>query len=593
LIPHPDPDLVALFADPLLARGLGPGDDLPYRALRRLTGELSGGKPLLSDQQRLRTLLELCAVEDPRLFHVMFLHHCMTTGAALDYGATEEDVAELAAARSIGAALMTEAGHGNSSAGILTEAGYDPASREFVLHTPSAEAVKYPPNVAQEGLSRLTVVSARLSVAGEDRGTWLFLVPLRDPAGVAAGVTIERRPPTALLPLDYASVRFDHVRVPYHRWLADGAAIDADGTFHDPLDGPQARTRRSLSMSRFAWGAVIAGLSAAARAAVAIALRHAERRLTVDRLAGEVPALVHLNQQRLLFGALAEALAATVLAHRVTGACWYIPPDGGRGSGPSATAMRALSLAKATTDRLADHAVSRCREAAGAAGFFSENQLIGYQALTTAFHSAGGDNRLILLDAAWTMATGTDYQPPEDTPSAPDVDLPDFDPQHRVRLLRARERLLHQELTAHLRAAEEQGADRFTAWNSRTDLAQELAEAHTARTTAETLLAQWQPQTGPDAVLLRDLYRIRCLEEVAAHADWYLTEGLLTAAEVRALPVQLNEAVGRLAPRAGDLVELLRIPAALLHGPLAGDDYCRDLAAAPAGSPGIGDCGTA
>ena len=577
MIPLPDPDLVELFADPLLARGLGPGDDLPYRALRQLTDGLTTGKPLLSDHQRLRTVLELCAVADPRLFHVMFLHHCMTTGAALDYGATAEDVAELATARSIGAALMTEAGHGNSSAGILTEASYDPANREFVLHTPTAAAAKYPPNVAQEGLSRLAVVSARLSVGGRDRGTWLFLVPLRDPAGVAAGVTIERRPPTALLPLDYASVRFGHVRVPYHRWLADGAAIDPDGTFHDPIGMPLARTRRSLSMSRFAWGAVTAGLGAAARAAVAVALRHAEHRLTVDRLAGEVPALVHLNQQRLLFGALADALAATVLAHRVTGACWHIPPDGGRGSGPPANMMRELSLAKATTNRLADNAVSRCRQAVGAAGFFSENRLIGYQALTAAFHSAGGDNQLILLDAAWTMATGTDYRPPADNSPAPD-----FDPQNRVGLLRARERLLHRELTAHLRAAQEQGTDGFTAWNSRTDLAQELAEAHAARTTAEALLADWRPRTGPEAALLRDLYRIRCLEEVAAHSGWYLAEGLLTTAEICTLPTLLNEAVGRLAPRSGELIELLRIPAGLLHGPLAGDDYCRDLASAPA-----------
>src|SRR5262249_7441927 len=142
-------DLTALFADPFFTRAES-SLSWPYLGLRRLQSRL-GEQPLLADHARLRSLLELSAVVDPRLFHAMFLHHCMAVGNALDQGACDEDIAALASGRWIGAALMTEMGHGNSSSGIRTEAVYDSRTREFVLHTPIPEAVKYPPNVGLDG----------------------------------------------------------------------------------------------------------------------------------------------------------------------------------------------------------------------------------------------------------------------------------------------------------------------------------------------------------------------------------------------------------------------------------------------------------
>ncbi|WP_051836742.1 acyl-CoA dehydrogenase [Streptomyces sp. NRRL WC-3742] len=559
-----DGDLAQLFIRSLLAKPT-PADDrprpaAPYEGLRHLQALLDEKQPLIADRLRLRSLLELCAISDPRLFHAMFLHHCMTIGTALDQGACQEDVAALASGEWIGAALMNETGCGNSSSAVRTEARYDPARGDFVLHTPTPEAAKGPANVGLDGFARLAVVSARLVAAGTDRGTALFLVALRDEDGPCPGVAIEALPPVAQLPMDYATVRFDHVRVPRARWLADGAWIAEDGSFHDPLETADARTRRSLGMARFCWGAISAGLAAVARGSAALALTHARHRRTADRLAGQVPALNHLGQQRLLFGATAQALAATAVAHRATRRSWHIPPGGGRGSGPDGSAMRELALAKVTTDTLADAAVTRCRSAGGTAAFFSLSRLGCYQSFTQTYASAGGDNRMILLDAAWTMATGQDYQPPDET-SAPD---------DHTRLLRARERLLHTELTAHLPQPADTAVT-FDIWNERTELAQRFALAHAARTTAETLHEKWHTPTllpAPDRALLADLYQLHCLEQIDAHSGWYLAHGLLTAQQVLALPEQADQACRRLAPHAQALTELLQVPDALLHGPL-------------------------
>jgi acyl-CoA oxidase len=557
-------DLVNLFTDPLLA----PPEPVidrsrlaaPYAGLRLLHGKLGDDGPLLADHVKLRTLLELSAMTDPRLFHAMFLHHCMTIGPAIDYGADDADVAALASARWIGAPLMNELGHGNSSSAIRTEARYDPAAHEFVLHTPATEAVKHPASVGLDGVSRLGVVSARLLVGGMDRGTALFLVALRDENGPCPGVRIEPRRQTPLLTMDYATVRFDQVRVPYSRWLNDGASIGEGGSFHDPLGGPDARTRRSLSMSRFAWGAVTAALAAVARASAALALPYSRRRKTFDRFAGELPAIGHLNQQRLLFGATAAALAATAIAYRATEPAWHIPPGGGHGAGPSARVMRELALAKVTAGVLADETVARCRSASGALGFFSEGRLIDYQALTLAFQSAGGDSRLLKLEAAWAMVNSLDYSPPDDG-SAPDG---------WVRLFRVRERLLHAELAAGLRTAAANGGTPFESWNDRTGLALRFAEAHTARTTAEVLCEEWQAPTVPEAIrsLLADLYELHCLEHAIPHAGWYLAQRRLTAEEVLSMPERGDEICRRLAHRADDVTDLLEIPESLLQGPL-------------------------
>ncbi|GHF24372.1 acyl-CoA dehydrogenase [Streptomyces morookaense] len=252
-----------------------------------------------------------------------------------------------------------------------------------------------------------------------------------------------------------------------------------------------------------------------------------------------------------------SCLAATAVARRATTRSWHIPPGGGVGTGPSAAEMRTLTLNKVTVAVLADSAVTRCRSASGALGFFPEHGLIDYQALTTAFLSAGGDNRLIMLDAAWAMASCPDCVPPDDKTA----------PGSWPRLFRTRERLLHTELTSALHTDDQGGTVRFATWNAQTELAQRLAEAHATRTTAEALRDAWRAPEVPATAraLLRDLYRLHCLERTAPHAGWYLAHGLLLPQQVLALPERINEICRRLVPRAEALTELLEIPDELLR----------------------------
>jgi acyl-CoA oxidase len=590
-----DNRLTQIFADPLFDPAEEAADTdgaLPYRRLRYVREHVSAGRPLLHhDPEYLRALLETAAIVDPRLFHIMFLDQCMATGGILEYAADPTVLDEVSGGFSVGTALMTELGHGNSGANILTEAVYDPEQDEFVLNSPVPEAVKFPPNVGLSGWAKWGVVGARLKQAGADRGLFLFLVPLRDEAGPRPGVRIRTLPATSLLPLDYASVAFDAVRVPRRHWLSDGARLDVDGAFADPVGGPAERSRRSAALVRFAWGALCPGLAAMARAGTAIALNHAGRRVISNRFALNVPALEYRNQQRLLVTSLASAFAATALADGVPEVCWRLTSEsgsvveGGAAQGASAVTageMRTASLIKVAVDRLAERAITAARATCGALGFMAVNRLVDYLAFTMAFASAGGDNEVILLEAAWSMVAGQDYVPPLVEPADVPLEARCLD------LLRVREARLHALLTTRLQAAVEKvafetedgdtGDGMFSAWNDQADLARTFAEAHIDRLVGEAMLASGGSRL-PEP-LRAELALYLNLESVERHDGWYQAQGLLTAEESRALADLLtdNDRRGRISELFDAFLVALDVPLALTRAAIAEVDYVRALA---------------
>eukprot|EP00775_Hariotina_reticulata_P009657 gene9657-9817_t len=78
---------------------------------------------------------------------------------------------------------MTELGHGSNVMGIETTAVYDKHSQEFVINTPNNEASKYwIGGTGQHG--KLCAVFAQLTVDGDWKGPHVFIVRIRDDAGL-------------------------------------------------------------------------------------------------------------------------------------------------------------------------------------------------------------------------------------------------------------------------------------------------------------------------------------------------------------------------------------------------------------------------
>lgn len=584
------PRLEGIFSPDLFARPSGLADQdryaLTYQRLRHINDQVETTTPLLHQRDLLFPLLEWVALADPSLFYAFFLHHCTTVGSILEFGADRDDLgdvlAQLASTDVVGALLMTELGHGNSNAAVRTEAVYDPATREFVLTTPGPEAVKYPPSVGCPGVARIGIVTAKLVVAGQNRGLFCFVVPLRDTAGPCPGVVIEPQDSAAILPLDWATVSFQGVRLPYRYWLRDSASIDADGGFTDALSTPAMRSRQASRLIRYVWEVATVGLAAVTRASAAVAVRHAHARYTNGTFAGfadPMPVIRYRNQQRSLFGALSAAYLAAMAAKSVSG-----PEPVGRGAGE----IRTLFTLKAVIDQLAERVTSASRAASGVLGFSPQNRFLDYQGLAHAFNAAGLSTQVLYLNAAMTLALGLDYTPPADGPTVgeasagePSTTEPSAaqkrdlrDPALWQALTGARERRLHERLVAELAAARAEGLGEFDVWNDRFELAEQMAEAHALRLLVDLVIAE----TGalPDAEARRlaaDVCSLHLLGEISARGGWYLAEGLLTAEEAGALPGLLNEICADLAPHALELADALDVPYDLVGAPIAHADY--------------------
>jgi acyl-CoA oxidase len=561
-----------VFSDPIFDPPTVDGADrnaLTYERIRHVQHHLATSEPLLTRPDRLRRILELAAVTDPCVFHVLFLHHCMATGAVLTFATEPTLPAEIGLpSDALGIALVTEVGHAGSSGNPLTEAEFDPERRDFILRSPTPAATKFPSAVGHDGTAKWAVVGARLRVAGVLHGMFLFVVPLRTAQGPCPGVRIRPVRTSPLLPVDSATTSFDGVRVPYRRWLSDGASIGDDGTLHEPQPTTQDRSRRTAGLPRLGWGGIGVGLAAAARAGAAIMLSYAGRRLTSAAPGPARPILSYSSVQRRLVDTVAEALAATALADRALPACWRLGPrpdaDGGTSSdAPAIDDQVTTMLTKVAVHRLAERSLGRARVSCGGLGSFPASRLTDYLGLAMAFGSAGGDDEMMLLQAGGALAA-------RDAAAADPLDaawpaghrtVSTLDLDTAADLLRIR---LHQLQQAAGTAGAAPTTSRLLA----------LAEAQVAWMTAQAMQAALADETDAELRSVRaDLTTALVLALVTEHAGWYLAEGLLSGAAATGIDDLRDSLDRRVAEQADAVHLLLAVSTELTRSPLADDGY--------------------
>ncbi|GAB3203663.1 acyl-CoA dehydrogenase [Nocardia tengchongensis] len=548
------------------------------------------------------TALEMLAYTDLSLWVKSGVQWGLFGGAVENLGTERHRkyLDELIPLRLLGCFAMTETGHGSDVANLETTATYDPATREFVVHSPTPSARKdYIGGAAEH--ARMAAVFAQLITGGESKGVHCFLVPIRDEAGGdLPGVTTSDCGYKGGLPgVDNGRILFDQVRIPRENLLNRYADVAEDGAYSSDIENPSRRfftTLGTLVRGRVSVGGAAA---AAARVGLSIAVRYAEqRRQFADPDTGQETVLLdYRSHQRRLLPLVARSYALAFAQNDLVRRMHLVQT--GQDTDPRAQRAlenRAAGLKVAQT-RFATAAIQECREACGGAGYLTENRLVTLKADTDVFTTFEGDNVVLTqlvakdlltayadevrdLDAlgwvrfASTMArdvvrerSGVRQMIQRLRDRADDtVDEGDLSRRSlQLQLLADREDYMVRTAAHRLRArAKETGP--FEAFNNAQDHILAAGSAHIDRLVLEAFIDGIAGIEDPDARALADtvcdLFVYSTIEQNQA---WYIMHRFMSVERAKSVRRGVNELVDRLRPQALTLIEGLGVPEGVLR----------------------------
>jgi acyl-CoA oxidase len=508
---------------------------------------------------------------------------------------------------------MTECGHGSDVANLRTTASYDPATEEFVIHTPYEAARKdYIGNAARDG--RMAAVFAQLVTGGETQGVHAFLVRIRNDDGTPVdGVHIEDCGLKAgLNGVDNGRLTFDHVRIPRENLLNRYGDVAPDGTYSTPIED---KTRRFFTMlGTLVQGriSVAGGAGSATKVALAIALRYGEvrRQFKAPGSDEEIPVLDYLAHQRKLLPALAKTYALHFAQGELVAGLHDTTPSidtplDENGMPAEAEGRRELEARAAGVKAIATwHATSTiqtCREACGGAGYLAENRLPGLKADTDVFTTFEGDNTVLLQLVSKELLTGYRdrfgeldmfgtarfvaesavetvaehvgvrrlLQRIRDVAPSSTDEGSIFDHDWQLDMFDWRAKHTLETVARRLRRAV--GADDpFAVFNSAQDHMLVAARAHIDSVLLAAFVAGIeQVPDGPVHDLLVAVCDLFVLSTIEAERGWYQEHGRLTAARSKSVIAAVNELCLALRPYALTLIDAFGIPEQAISAPIA------------------------
>lgn len=329
-------------------------------------------------------------------------------------------------------------------------------------------------------------------------------------------------------PLDHCLTSFDRVFVPRHALLAGPhGKFAADGIFVSDIANPAKRVLQSIrrvTPGKLSMNAVSLGIT---RAALAIAVRHGERRW-ISGPGKRIPVMALRSYHGPLLGALADAYAMTIL-HRYLVEQWsaHRAADYGR-------TEWLLVVGKGWITWRAREILADCRELCGSQGLFPANRVAEYMACAELPITAEGDNRAIWVKAAAQLVRAHPFPP--DREPAPGIDYTITDPADLGGLLAAAERIWLDR--ARDRARHAPVDDPLAHQNALAGPALQAVRAAAGRIAAEAILRQLRrlPEGSPARTLLTDVYRLHTLRGLAPYFADLVRYGYLRGDLIERIP---------------------------------------------------------
>ncbi|MGP9489693.1 acyl-CoA dehydrogenase family protein [Glutamicibacter sp. AOP33-2CA-4] len=515
-------------------------------------------------------------------------------GAIMHLGTAEHHAKWLPGAMNLqvpGAFAMTEIGHGSDVAAVATTATYDPASEEFIIHTPFAAAWKeFLGNAALHGTA--ATVFAQLITNGVNHGVHCFYVPIRDANGeFLAGIGGEDDGlKGGLNGIDNGRLHFTQVRIPRSNLLNRYGDVAADGSYSSPISSPGRRFFTMLGTLVQGRVSLDGAATGASKMALQIAVTYGNQRRQFNSVSDteETTLLDYQRHQRRLLPRLARTYAAS-FAHDELLDKFDAVFSGREDTDEDRQDLETLAAAlKSLSTWDALDTIQEAREACGGAGFIAKNRFTQLRADLDVYVTFEGDNNVLLqlvgkrlltdyaaefrkLDTgamaryvAKQVGTTALHRSGLRSVGQAFVDISDErksanffkDPENQRELLTDRINAKVAEVATALRAAGKDKLKAANAFNENQELLIAAARAHgeLLRWEAFTTALEKMSDEPTREVLtwLRDVFALSVIED---DLGWFLGHGRLSMQRARTLPGYINRLLARLRPHAQELVD--------------------------------------
>ncbi|MGB3100063.1 MAG: acyl-CoA dehydrogenase, partial [Solirubrobacterales bacterium] len=429
-----------------------------------------------------------------------------------------------------------------------------------------------------------------------------FVVPIRSPRGKALdGVRIEDcGHKLGLNGVDNGRIYFDGVRIPRENLLDRYASVTERGRYTSPIENPTARFFTMVGTLVQGRVSVAGAGVSVSKAALTTAVRHGNGRRQFGPPDGGQELLLldyRAHQRRLL-----PLLARTYALHFIQAELVSELDAVFSGEESEEQARRELETNAAGVKAYATwHAIESLqtsREACGGLGYLTSSGFAARKADAEIFATFEGDNTVLLQLVAKSLLTGYreefgDLDPlgiagfvasqvigrfversaarelwgriwDDITPSSEeDGDLNKR--EYQLALFAWREDHVLSSAARRLKGGIDEGYDPFEVFNACQDHVLVAARAHIERKILEAFNRGVEAceQEGNRALLDRvcDLYALSVIEE---HRGWYQEHGRISSTRSKAVIRNVNRLCEELRPKAGDLVDALRVPDCVL-----------------------------